>query len=356
MQKKSERLFRIFKRLKDHPQTAEELFRWCKSQNIPASLRTVYRYLEELSTNSPENGFHVVSEGVGIRDLKWKAVPNADHHATLLGDALSGFHIISQLSGANSIPVGNVEADGMTKDVLQSISTTDLQISTLLNNLIVTNWGRALYSEKDRSIMANALQAIEAKRKVEISLLDQLQAEEPMKGIRIWKLYALVFHRGSIFIASGLDTSSKLYFLDLESIVSIKLTKQQFRNSISRPTINKQLETRFGITAHDGQVYKVKLAFHPSDAKMVTGFLNPFLQKRVWHPNQRFSKDPSGRYLTLEFESQLNRELVGWILMWMDHIKILEPLQLIQIVKSKLQAMQLVMDGKEPRFNTPRRF
>jgi predicted DNA-binding transcriptional regulator YafY len=356
MQKKSERLFRIFKRLKDHPQTVDELFRWCKSHNIPVSLRTIYRYLEELSTSSPENGFTVISEGFGIRDLKWKVIPNKDNHATLLGDALSGFHIISQLSGANNMSVGNVDATEMTIDVFRSISTADLKISTLLSNLVVTNWGRAMYSEKDRSLMAIALNAIDEKFKVELRLLKQLQAEEPIKGVRKWKLYALVFHRGSIFIASSMDQSSNLYFIDLESILSIKPTKQKFNKVISRSAINEQLMKRFGITRHDGPVYKIKLAFHPSDDKMETGFLNPFIQKRIWHPNQRFSKDASGRYLVLEFDSQLNRELVGWIMMWMDHIKILEPVQLIQIVKSKLKAIQDIMDGSEPKFNTPSHF
>ena len=357
MQKKSERLFRIFTRLKTTPQSVEELHSWCKSHNIPAGLRTIYRYIDELTAAVKENGYEVISIGNRGRDSKWSVVPSRNHPTTAkLGEAIKGFQIMSQLSGLHVKSIGLDHLKKLSDDVVHSLESEDSGSINLINHLVVTGWGQTRYDERDRRNLEVVLKAMSGKRKVQIEFLPQLQSENPMPDKKLWNLHVLVSHRGSIFIASTKGISSKLYFIDLESIISVKLKNEKFRNQLPKLAIESCLQDRFGITPGKGSNYKIRLAFHPSDIKAVTGFKNPFVQKRIWHPNQRFSVDDSGKYLILEFNSQLTRELLGWIMMWMDHVKILEPPELKILLSHKIKAMKKVLDGGDPVFSTPGRF
>ena len=60
MQRKSERLFRIYQRLKTVPQTIDELFRWSNHVDLGIGRRTLYRYLEELESSIHEPGYEVI--------------------------------------------------------------------------------------------------------------------------------------------------------------------------------------------------------------------------------------------------------------------------------------------------------
>ena len=66
--------------------------------------------------------------------------------------------------------------------------------------------------------------------------------------------------------------------------------------------------------------------------------------------------DESGKYIVLEFDSQLNRELVGWVMMWMDHVKILDPPELKHLVSEKLDSMRRILEGADPMYSTPASF
>lgn len=357
MQKKSERLFRIFNRLKTTPQSAEELHHWCKSHNIPAGLRTIYRYIDELTNTGRENGFEVVTVGKGSRDMKWKVVPAPESiPTTRLGDAIKGFQIMTQLSGVHVRSIGLDYLQQLSDNLIDSAINHDLGSIDLINHLIVTGWGQARYGDRDRRILKSVLKAIEEKRMVVLEFLPQMQAENPLPNKRLWKPHALVSHRGSIFVTCTKDSNPTLYFFDLESIIAIKLSEGKFRKQIPKDEVEAFLSGRFGITSSNGKTYKVRLAFHPSDSKSITGFKNPFIQKRSWHPKQQFMMDESGKYIVLEFDSQLNRELVGWVMMWMDHVKILDPPELKHLVSEKLESMRRILEGADPMYSTPASF
>lgn len=263
---------------------------------------------------------------------------------------------MTQLSGLHVKSIGLDHLKKLSDDLIDSLETEDSGSIRLINHLAVTGWGQTRYDERDRRNLEVVLKAMSEKRKVQLEFLPQLQSEDAPPNRKLWKLHVLVSHRGSIFIASTNGNSSRLYFIDLESIISVKLKNEKFRNQLPKLAVESCLQDRFGITPGKGSNYKIRLAFHPSDIKAVTGFKNPFVQKRIWHPNQRFSVDASGKYLVLEFNSQLTRELLGWIMMWMDHVKILEPPELKMLVSQKIKSMKNVLDGGDPLFSTPGHF
>jgi predicted DNA-binding transcriptional regulator YafY len=237
--------------------------------------------------------------------------------------------------------------------MLHALETEDRSCS-VFNHLIVTGWGEVSYDEHDRSKLQTILKAIDEKIVVEVEAIHQLQAENATH-VRRWLLHHLVSHRGSIFVAATNAKSDSVCFLDVESILHVKLQRQRFQLQLSRQRVEQALCGRFGITAPNGPSYTVKLGFLPSDENKRSGYLNPFLEKRNWHQDQRFYKDPSG-LLVLEFKAPLSRELVGWIMMWLDHVTVLSPPQLIHLIDKKLDDMKRVVNGRRPFFSSPESF
>ena len=146
--------------------------------------------------------------------------------------------------------------------------------------------------------------------------------------------------------------SDVICFLDIESIIKVRLLVKRFNQQLSKQDVELELVNRFGVTASNGPLYTIRLGFLPSDDYQRSGYLNPFVQKRNWHINQRFYKDPNG-LVVLEFKAPLSRELVGWIMMWMDHVKVISPPELIHLIDKKLDDMKRVIGGDPPFFSSP---
>jgi len=350
MQKKSERLFRIFNRLKSKPQSVDQLRRWCSANNIPAGQRTLYRYLEELRTTTIESGFRLVTIGEGTGEKQWQGVPENSTDVTSLGDAINGFHLLSRLSGVHVQTIGLDYISRFTEEMLRTLDKDDMS-SSVFNHLIVTGWGEVSYSKQDRIKLKAILNAIEGRVVVRVETIKQLQVENSINA-RNWRLHQLVSHRGSIFVAATPNQSDMIHFLDVESILEVTFQQKRYRKQLTKQQVEQELVSRFGITASNGPSYVIKLGFLPSDNDKQSGYLNPFLEKRLWHSNQRFYKDMDG-LLVLEFTAPLSRELVGWIMMWLDHVKVIEPPELIHLIGNKLDDMKKVVNGGRPFFSSP---
>ncbi|MFN5325035.1 MAG: helix-turn-helix transcriptional regulator [Bacteroidota bacterium] len=351
MQKKSERLFRIFNRLKTKPHTVEELHRWCQSHDIPAGPRTIYRYLTEIQSLAVENGFKVVSNESELREKKWHVEPDADAKRNRLDEAIIGFQLLSRLSGQHVRSIGSEYIDKLSLQIQQSLDSSGLG-PAIFNHMVLTGWGEAEYQEKDRRLLKEIIQAIDKKTVVKVRLLQQLQAEDPQPESALYHLHCLVSHRGSLFITATKSDARELLFLDFESILKLIPTDKHFKKQFTHEQVMGMLNKRFGITYSKGPQHHIKLAFHPSDKSGSNGFHNPFIQKRKWHSTQRFHLDKNG-LLIMEFESTLNRELIGWIMMWLDHIQVLGPPELKKLIDQKLDLMKENLKGKRPYFSTP---
>jgi predicted DNA-binding transcriptional regulator YafY len=48
-----------------------------------------------------------------------------------------------------------------------------------------------------------------------------------------------------------------------------------------------------------------------------------FLKNRSWHPTQVF-REENGRWF-MEFSCIINIELIGWIFSWLEHVKVVAP-------------------------------
>lgn len=352
MQRKSERLFRIYQRLKTVPQTIDELYRWSQHVDLGIGKRSLYRYLEELEVAMNEPGFELIVTNHDAKERRWQVVStkrNTDRKA-----AIRSFYLLKNLSGKHLHSVSSGYLETLEREINQS-NEPEHRDGLLHDHLIVTGWAEAEYAQEDTAILLQLLQAIENKEYVTLELLPQLSAEQPINGHHDWSVHYLVNHRGSLYAAALRKSNNRFHFLDIESIRSVNGTRRKFRNHPRRKEVQKELSRRFGITNGNGPVYQVSIRFYASLPGRKDGMNNPFIEKRSWHPTQKFKYDDDG-YVILQFKSQLNRELLGWLFMWLDHIKVLGPPQLVDLIQRKLNDMQAVLNGREPLKSVPERF
>ena len=78
-------------------------------------------------------------------------------------------------------------------------------------------------------------------------------------------------------------------------------------------------KTLFGVTKNiDDNIYRIKLEF-----SSVTG---AYVEQFIWHHTQKFKREDNSVMLTMK--CGINRELLGWIFMWMYNVRIIEPPEL----------------------------
>ncbi|MFM7218538.1 MAG: helix-turn-helix transcriptional regulator [Bacteroidota bacterium] len=354
MQRKSERLFRIYQRLKTVPQTIDELYRWAKQADLEIGRRTLYRYLEELEVSMNEPGFELVVTNNDSKERRWHVVKTKRTTDKRRKEAIRSFYLLKNLSGNHIHSLGSGYLDALEQEFNQS-SEPEHHDGFLNKHLLVTGWSEAEYTPQDTQLLLRLIHAIEQREYMWLELIPHLSAEQPVSGRHEWSIHYLVNHRGSLYVAATRKGQTRFHFLDIESIASVSTSRNRFRRHPSDKEVKKELSKRFGITAGEGPVHAISIQFHASSPDGADGMRNPFIEKRSWHPTQRFHYDDDG-HVILRFKSQINRELVGWLFMWLDHIRVLDPPELVDVMARKLNDMRQVIDGREPLLSLPKRF
>ncbi len=109
---------------------------------------------------------------------------------------------------------------------------------------------------------------------------------------------------------------------------NVHLTTTRFR----RPpnfSISKVLSGSFGVF-EGGKKHRIRLQFDAFAARLVS--------ERTWHESQRFREAKDGS-ATLELELGGLEEIERWVLSWGSHVRVLEPLRLVQRVRDEAFAV-----------------
>ena len=84
-----------------------------------------------------------------------------------------------------------------------------------------------------------------------------------------------------------------------------------------------------GQSIRGNQSYDVEIWFSPEAAQVVT--------ETVWHHTQKAKSNPDGS-VTLTFQVDGLEEIANWILSWAGRAKIIQPLELRELILGKLRA------------------
>lgn len=337
MSQKSERLLRIYSRLKQGPVTIEIIKEWASKNNINISERTFYRDLDDLELALLLTEEKLVVK-IGEKNKKIWKIEFQSSRADL-----DDFDINSYFLFKNFLPLPVVLSRKKTLDKIENLFYSTNSKSPFERNLNISNQqisGSHFYEvsniEKYQKTLTDAIWSIQNKREMEILEIDYDYTSIsksvcfPLRFLPLQILY----HRGVVHIAGFIKDSSKLLILALEQMKNYEITNDMFNNTGLLNLLEKKKENRFGITENNGEeIYDIEIEFSE-----LTG---TFVQNQIWHKTQVFEKLENGNVI-MKLKCGINRELVGWIFQWMSNAKVLQPQVLANTVEGKLiQTTQL---------------
>jgi predicted DNA-binding transcriptional regulator YafY len=85
-------------------------------------------------------------------------------------------------------------------------------------------------------------------------------------------------------------------------------------------------------------VYSITLEFSSSTGQ--------FIKQYFWHSSQTF-KEQNGKII-MQLQCGINRELIGWLFMWMYNVKVIEPLILKEYYTKSLKKNTEVNNEVQP--------
>jgi len=138
--------------------------------------------------------------------------------------------------------------------------------------------------------------------------------------------------------------NDELILLAIEQIVELKILNSKFSRTNIEPFLEKRLKENFGVTHNiDDELYDIVIEFAKE-----TG---DFVSRHTWHPTQNFKVLKSGNYL-MTMHCGINRELIGWIMMWMSNARVKGPKTLQNMVADKMRhALSYYEEDKPLIFN-----
>lgn len=330
MSQKSQRLLKIYSRLKRGPVSIEVMKQWAQKNDINISTRTFYRDLNELETSLMlENEKLVVKIGENNRKI-WKIEYNTSD-----GD-LNEFDIHSYLLFKNlmTLPVltsRKSSMDKIEKLLYKTHSKSRFEDFSLFaeRQIASTHFFEVNSNDIYLKILDQCIWCVQNNRELEINNFefDYTSLSEDVQFPCTLLPLQILYHRGVVHVVGFLKSNYKFLIIALEQIKKYRLTNNTFDSSALVAEMNDNLQKRFGITENmSEEIYDIEIEFSKE-----TG---TFIKNLYWHSTQVFSTQESGN-LILSMSCGINRELVGWIFQWMSNAKVIKPEILKNLVAQK---------------------
>ncbi len=310
-----ERILAVIRYLSIGPETVATLYPKLKSLGYNCSERTIYRDLTKISEVLNTAQIHVaVTEGV-FNKKTWMIV-SSDNDTSISFQEYVNLFLIEHFK---SKWLKKVTGDTLSQilDVKKGVSVESFpEIVQLVPGTAVINsdWSEFIYKAKHKKYLKDLLRAITYKIVVQIKYYDHehlvLVNFEPMR---------MVYHRGTVhLIGCHYKNSDKsIQVIELDAIESVIEIDKRFNMKGNYKLLDSNLQTKFGIHAsNDEKVYRVVLHIGRS--------AGIYIANRFWHKTQKVTVLPDGSY-QLEMQCTINIELVGWIMSWLEHMKVISP-------------------------------
>lgn len=222
---------------------------------------------------------------------------------------------------------------------LESENQTSPVIKGFIN---ATNFYKPVITLHDEQKIALVQKAIANGKKIGISKIindetgDNAQFET--KQIELVPL-ELLLHRNNYYVGSYHLKRECIVFFNIKQMVSVFLLEKRGTPERYWEAYTQELNKRFGVTKNiDAKVYDIKIE--------IANVLISFIKNHHWHPSQQITKEKNHYYLHLS--CGINRELIGWLCLWMYNIKIIQPPILQDYYKKTLRKMQSNIENQIP--------
>lgn len=149
----------------------------------------------------------------------------------------------------------------------------------------------------------------------------------------------LIYHRASYYLGCYNLKKNSIEIFGIRQLEDLKINSSYTNFKKYKKLLDNELNKRFGVTKNINDiVYKIKLEF--------TSATGRFVQDHHWHPSQSIIKINGNYVMTLE--CGINRELLGWLFLWMYNVKVIEPPILKDLYKKALSACESTINEETP--------
>lgn len=131
----------------------------------------------------------------------------------------------------------------------------------------------------------------------------------------------IIYHNSDYYLGCYIKKTKEFGIFEINQLVEYRTLRRSKQYDYEKLLVgfNTYAKTLFGVTKNiDDNIYKIKLEF-----SSVTG---TYIETFVWHHSQKLKRKDNTIIMTLK--CGINRELVGWIFMWMYNVRIVEPPEL----------------------------
>lgn len=340
MKSPQEILIKIYFLLKENPYTVEKLHQKLSAFDIQISKRSIYRYLEKLeaSLNSENEILEIESEE---NNKKTYLITQPKKEINLPVGEWINFLNNNYIFQSN---FNYTESDKLINnkilEVIKSKAPLKSQIISFLNTTNnfyeSTKFGELILTNQNKKILYKFIYYCSHNCSITItkytkSVVDQSNipaTNSPLLPLKVW------YHRGNYSFSFFSITENKVYTLEVDMIESISYYEDNTAFLVPKEDLLKGIENNFGYHSPliEGE-HEIVLQFPPNPGEHI--------MNRFWHKNQRFELLEDGS-IQMRFETKINIELVGWISMWLDNVKIVGPEILKNLYSEKLQNMVLI--------------
>ena len=332
MPNKTERIIRIYNRLRRGPVTIVILSKWAKQAGIDISQRQLYRDINSLQHLQFSKGENVIEFTDEKNRKTWKLEYDDDQHKLSQYD-LNSFFLLK-----NFVPtcIQEKRRDSIEKFetiLYKNFSNNGYQKQIEANELYLrkTNFYDNFYNIAEQQQIEILIWSLQNKRKLLIQHIEvnpsNVRLHQSQIPIVLLPL-ELLFHRGRIHIAGIQDGSCKLLIFAVDRSSQFELTNEIFNRPKLLKDYKAQMEERFGISEPKGnKVYHIKIEVTKAYAESMMNFF--------WHSTQTWKQLKNGNYI-LSMKCSIGRELIGWLAQGLDKVKVYQPKALQSLLIKKL--------------------
>jgi hypothetical protein len=141
----------------------------------------------------------------------------------------------------------------------------------------------------------------------------------------------IIIHRGTFYIA-GTTSNKRVLAFELGEIIEYEVLKTKYKNV--KELVNhlaKEMNKRFGLSENiNNKTYNIILEFSDVTGEFISAF--------HFHKSQKFYRHNEN--IRMELNCGINRELIGWIMMWMTNVRIISPIKLSELYHFTLERIK----------------
>lgn len=140
--------------------------------------------------------------------------------------------------------------------------------------------------------------------------------------------YVLHFSRNNPYITGWCHKRNDIRWFRIDRIQEIKLLDEKF-----------EIHASFDQETHVTSAFQHEVGGTPQEVAIwFDGPTAPYIRERRWHPSQRIAEHPDGA-LTLRMLVRGLNEVKRWVLFYGQGAKVLEPPELVAMVRDEVQGM-----------------